>query len=97
MNTLNKDLVINLEKYIINYNENITANNANRAILDFDENWNAVLNYSANDTEKQQSKYAIALVLLSKAIFIIPAKENVFKLSTLINEYEKKCQRTFDN
>ena len=91
MKTLNKDLIINIEKYINNY-EKITTANAKQAISDFDENWNAVLNYSANDTEKQQSKYAIALVLLSKAIFIIPAKENVFKLSTLINEYEKNVK-----
>ena len=54
-----------LEKYISDYYEKVTADNAQQYMENFDENWKQVVEYPDDDTPKRQSKYGLALVILT--------------------------------
>lgn len=57
-----------LEKYIKDYYERVSANNAQQVIDEFDDNWETIIDYLADETPDRQSKYGLALVVFSVAI-----------------------------
>lgn len=79
-----------LEKYISDYYEKVTADNAQQCMENFDENWKQVVEYPDDDTPKRQSKYGLALVILTAAYFESSAskEKDIIRLSKLIYEYD---------
>lgn len=73
-----------LEKYISDYNEKVTADNAQQCMENFDENWKTITAYSADDT------YGLALVIFSVANYELPniSEKNIAHLSELIYQYD---------
>lgn len=79
-----------LEQYIETYLEKVTTDNAQQAIEKFDENWEKFVGYLADETPSRQSKYGLALVILSVAYYDLPTttEKNLNHLSELINKYD---------
>ena len=79
-----------LEKYISDYNEKVTADNAQKCMENFDENWKTITAYFADDTPKRQSKYGLALVIFSVANYESPniGEKYIAHLSELIYQYD---------
>lgn len=91
MEELDKQLVERLEAYIAKYNDvMITSQNAGDAIADFDERWKVIVDYMADYDEQHQSKYGIALVLYSVAIYESANLQlaMVTNLESLVHEYD---------
>ena len=90
MKDFNRESFQALENYIKKYKDNVTDNNASKAISEFDESWNTIV----DETYENQSKYAIALVILSIANYNIQKniKENLDVLSKLISEFSAKIK-----
>lgn len=84
-----KDIKL-LDKYIDNYLEKVTADNTQQVIEDFDENWKQVVGYPDDEAPKRQSKYGLALVILTAAYFELSAskEKDIIRLSKLIYEYD---------
>ncbi len=80
-----------IDKYIDNYLEKVTADNAQQVIEDFEENWKIITAYMADNTPKHQSKYGLALVIFSVANYELPniKEKNIEYLSRLIYQYDK--------
>ena len=79
-----------LEKYIGDYHEKVTADNAQQCMENFDENWKTITAYSADDTPELQSKYGLALVIFSVANYESPniSEKYIAHLSELIYQYD---------
>jgi len=79
-----------LEKYISDYNEKVTADNAQKCMENFDENWKTITAYFADDTPKRQSKYGLALVIFSVANYESSniSEKYIAHLSELIDQYD---------
>lgn len=79
-----------LEKYIKDYYERVSANNAQQVIDEFDDNWETIIDYLADETPDRQSKYGLALVVFSVAIYESPdtREQEIIRLRDLINRYD---------
>jgi len=80
-----------IDKYIDNYLEKVTADNAQQVIEDFEESWKIITAYMADNTPMHQSKYGLALVIFSVANYELPniKEKNIGYLSRLIYQYDK--------
>lgn len=79
-----------LEKYIEDYYEKVSANNAQQVIDGFDDAWETIMDYSADETPERQSKYGLSLVILSVAIYesSTTREKEITRLAELINRYD---------
>lgn len=84
-----KDIEL-LDKYIDDYFEKVTADNARQVIDDFDDNWRIITAYRVDDTPEHQSKYGLALVIFSVANYESPdtGEKDIAHLSELIHQYD---------
>ncbi len=75
-----------LEKYIQNYYERVSANNAQRVIDEFDDSWETI----TDESSERQSKYGLALVILSVAIYESSTTrgDEISRLVELIDRYD---------
>ncbi len=93
-------IVSKLEQYIEDYIGKVTVDNAQNAIDDFDKQWNSVVGYFVDDTSNGQSKYGLALMILSVATLELTNtnEDNVNNLSDLISKYDndKNVKYKFD-
>lgn len=80
-----------IEKYIKDYNESVTSINAQKAIDEFDDKWEAIISYRIDETPTIQSKYGLALVIFSVAIYesSTTREQEIIQLATLISRYDK--------
>lgn len=86
-----EEVLESLERYINNYLEKVTIDNAQQCMNDFDERWKNITLFLADETSVRQSKYGLALVIFSVANFEMPknSQKSIEFLSDLIHQYDK--------
>lgn len=87
-----------VDKYIKNYENQITKNNAEQAVSEFREEWFVTINCIKGDqTNDINSKYGKALTIFSKAIGSLPnlTKKDVFGLKGKIYSFDKEGETKY--
>lgn len=83
-----------VDKYIKNYRNQITKDNAEQAVSEFKEEWLVTIN-EEDQTNNINSKYGEALTIFSKAIGSLYnlTKEEVLRLEKNIYSFDKAAAR----
>lgn len=85
-----------VDKYIKNYKNQITKDNAKQAVSEFNEEWLVTIN-EKDQTNNINSKYGEALTIFSKAIGSLSnlTKEDVLKLEEKIHSFDKEKEARY--
>jgi len=92
-----KEIEQMLDKYIGDYYEKVTAINAQQVIDEFDDKWEPIIDYSVDEASDRQSKYGLALVILSVAIYesSTTREKEIIRLAELINRYDTNKSKKY--
>ena len=87
-----KKYIEEVEEYLRKYKDQITEDNAEQAVSEFNDQWLVVIDYMGYLTEHMGSKYGDALVIYSDAISNLCklTKKNVLRLEKNIYSFDKE-------